>query len=164
MFELWKKVIDDNTSRHYCGALTGVVPTSKPYGRDKRPQELPAMFQNIMNDDSVKRKLQYELVFDYESKDPNSEELIYLEFIEHYNKDCNMVFLKIKRFDGSDLSISMNEVGLDLHLGGGKKMSQLDVEMAVDLAKWVIAKDMGNGRMAANDVICRKNFTPFGVI
>ena len=164
MFKLWKKVIDDNTSRHYCGALTGVVPTSKPYGRDKRPQELPAMFQNMMYDASIKRELLYELVFDYDNKDPNYEELIYLKFIEHHNKDSNMVFVNIKRFDGSDLSIFMTEVGIDAHYGGGKKMSQLDVEMAVDLAKWVIAKDMGNGRMAANDVICRKNFTPFGVI
>jgi hypothetical protein len=75
-----------------------------------------------MNDESVKRKLQYELVFDYESKDPNSEELIYLEFIEYYNKDCNMVFIKIKRFDGSDLKISMNDPCDRIEFHNGPKL------------------------------------------
>lgn len=164
MFGLWKKVIDDKTLRHYCGALTGAVPTSKPYGRDKRRrQHLPQSWGSDIRD-GVKRILLYELVFDYDGKDPEDEELIELEFIEYYHKDSNQIHMGLDRVtDSANLRITMTEGGLDILIGRGK-LTQLDVEMAVDVAKWMVATGMGNGRVMANDVISRKNFTPRGVV
>jgi hypothetical protein len=160
MFGLLKKIIDDKTLRHYCGTLTGALPSGTPYSRDKRPEPRSSLLINSDRECGVKNILFFELVFYYDNKKPEDDELIYLEFQENYDKDCNRVVLWYTRItDSAIVGLSMREPAYDV-FERKDNITQLDVEMAIEIAKWMVAKGMGNGRMMANDVINRKNLTP----
>lgn len=163
MFSLWKKIIDGDTVCRYCAALTGAKPTSMPYGRDKAPTKNG--FRTGLIGNEIKMQLAYELVFDYENKSKTEGELIHLEFVEYHNKSLNTVFFKYVNIKASDelwnpdIHLTMTNEDYDYYWKGNE-VRKADVEMAVDVAKWMIATDMGKGKILANDIICRKNYTP----
>jgi hypothetical protein len=163
MFGLLKKIIDDKTLRHYCGTLTGALPSGIPYCRDKRPPPPGTYGSRLLDrqkDRGVKNTSSYELVFYYDNKNPEADELIYLEFEEYYDKNCNQVALSYTRItDSAVVSLSMREPAYDA-FNREDNITQLDVEMAIEIAKWMVAKGMGNGRILANDVINRKSLAP----
>jgi hypothetical protein len=167
MFELLKKVINEKTLRHYCAALTGAMPTSTPYGRDRvakdlEPSPTDAYLLQLKRDSGVIQEFEWELVFDYQNKNYSDDELISLTFCKKYIKEENRIyfnFARVSDYSGMcmrDIRIALDDRAYD----SSSSITQLDVEMAVEVAKWMIAVGLGKGRVVANDLICRKNFTP----
>jgi len=148
---------------HYCSLLTGAELTSIPYGRDKARDNNSVQLERIKNygqADQVKT-IEYELVFDYKNKNYDEDELIYLTITTHsIYKDQNEIKFNYARVNtNNSLSISMNEGGYDIILDH-VNVSPFEIEMAVLCTKWIICKDMGSGRIAANEAVSRKNYNP----
>lgn len=153
MFGLFKSVIDEKALGVYCFALTGVSPLSKPIAVERQKE-----FHKGYTPSVAHTCLPTALDFDYAGKTEDSDVLIVLELNEYAT--CKSAILGVTNLAKcTAISYAMNDAEYDDLFDKGK-ITKEDVVMAVEVAKWILARGLGCGRVLANDIVSRKNFLP----
>lgn len=153
MFEIFKGVIDERTLQNYCFALTGMSPLSKPIAVE-RQKEINEGWTPL----GASTCLPTALDFDYAGKTQDSEDLIAFDLTEFAT--CKSATLRVTNLaKKTAISYAMDDVGYDDLFDKGR-ITKEDVVMAVEVAKWIVAKGLGYGRIVANDIVRRKRFQP----
>lgn len=165
MFSIFKKIIDDKTAWAYCGLLTGARPLTAPVGREVRHDPIPLasvyVDPEIPAGSHTVAVFDYELIYRYEGDDTRiNSALIRLEFFRSRDgREKNVLFAFRPLSSTRWLSLSMDNDHYDI-IDRKTKITEIEIEMAVEVAKWIIAVAAKCGRMSANHTIKRTNFRP----
>jgi hypothetical protein len=165
MFSLFKKIIDDKTAYAYCGLLTGARPLTVPVGREVRHDPIASgsvyVDPEIPAGSRMVSVFDYELIYRYAGDDACvNKPLIKLEFSRSQDgREKNVVFAFRPLSSDRWLMLSMDNDCYDV-IDKKAKITESEIETAVEVAKWIIAVVAKCGRMSANHTIKRTNFRP----
>ncbi len=168
MFSFFKKIIDDKTACAYCGLLTGARPLAVPVGREVRHDPIPSasvyVDPEIPAGSRTVAVFDYELIYRYAGDDARiNSPLIRLEFFRSRDgREKNVSFSFRPLSSICWISLSMDNDNYDM-IDSKTKITEIEIEMAVEVAKWIIAVAAKCGRMSANHTIKRTNFRPKSV-
>jgi len=175
MFGLFKKIISDDQLVNYCSALTGKTIRKRlgtPFVRRNSQRETKKAESSRSIGLPVYKRECYDLVLDYEGHDlfaahQNDSELIVLEWT-YDGLPFPTGMLQIdseERWGLYGVSVALNNMEVEYshvrdsfesdHLFGVK-----EVEMACEVAKWIMAKGLRTGASVAHTAVNRKNYQP----
>ncbi len=160
----------------YCSTLTGKEIKkglgSSPFVRrnKKREQNHDELFGDISSMYGSRNRIEcYDLVLSFDGHDlidsyENDKELIVLEW--HYNNSdspSGSLYIRGDKWKGALIKVALNNVeavrGHDV-FEGDNPLASSDIEMACEVAKWMIAKGLNAGAGIAYKGVTRKDYQP----